>query len=81
MVERFLKKEDIQKEDVGWGTLMWLSSPILTQAKNILVVEVEINPEGGHSFHTHPNQEEMIYVLDGQVEQWLGDEKKNTRCR
>jgi len=76
MIGRFLKKEEIQKEDVGWGTLMWLSSPTLNQAKSILIVEVEINPGGGHSFHTHPNQEEMIYVLDGQVEQWLEGEKR-----
>lgn len=29
----------------------------------------------GLNFHTHPNQEEILYVLEGTVEQWI--EKDN----
>ena len=28
-------------------------------------------PGFGHNFHKHPDQEEVIYVIDGQIEQWL----------
>ena len=29
----------------------------------------------GHNFHVHPQQEEFIYVLEGEVEQWLDKTK------
>ena len=33
----------------------------------------------GHAFHTHPELEEMIYVLAGEVEQWVETEKRVLR--
>ena len=39
-----------------------------------MVIEVTLEPGGGHNFHKHPEQEEVIYVLDGTIEQWLGEE-------
>jgi quercetin dioxygenase-like cupin family protein len=33
-------------------------------------------PGGSHSFHKHPNKEEVIYVLEGEAEQWLDQEKQ-----
>jgi oxalate decarboxylase/phosphoglucose isomerase-like protein (cupin superfamily) len=31
-----------------------------------------IEPGRCHAFHTHPNREEIIYVLSGRAEQWVG---------
>ncbi len=59
-----------------WGTLSWHSTPGDTGAKHLAIVEVEIAPGGGHDFHKHPNQEELIYVVEGSVEQWLEDEMR-----
>jgi len=28
------------------------------------------------SFHVHPGREEIIYVLEGEAEQWVGKEKR-----
>ena len=38
-----------------------------------------ITPSQGHSFHKHPDQEEVIYVLVGEVEQWLDRDKRILR--
>jgi oxalate decarboxylase/phosphoglucose isomerase-like protein (cupin superfamily) len=31
---------------------------------------------GCHAFHTHPNKEEVIYVITGEAEQWVEMEKR-----
>src|SRR5438105_2598022 len=41
--------------------------------------EVSLRPGGGHNFHKHPNQEEVIYVLEGEIEQWIDREKRILR--
>jgi len=35
-----------------------------------------LNPGFGHDFHKHPDQEEVIYVMAGTIEQWLETEKR-----
>jgi len=63
------------REQLDWGSLAWSCRPSNTGAKQIVAIEVRLTPGGGHAFHKHPNQEEMIYVVQGQVEQWLDQEK------
>jgi quercetin dioxygenase-like cupin family protein len=41
-----------------------------------VVIEVNLTPDHGHNFHKHPDQEEVIYVIEGQVEQWLEQNKR-----
>jgi quercetin dioxygenase-like cupin family protein len=33
-------------------------------------------PGQAHSFHKHPSQEEVMYVVSGNVEQWIDREKR-----
>jgi quercetin dioxygenase-like cupin family protein len=35
------------------------------------VMDVTLTPGGGHDFHKHPDQDEMIIVKSGRVTQWL----------
>jgi quercetin dioxygenase-like cupin family protein len=42
----------------------------------IAAVEATFAPGGAHAFHTHPGQEELIFVLEGRVEQWIEDRKR-----
>ncbi len=73
---RFLEAKTIDVEKLPWGQLAWHSRPAVTGAKSLITIEVQIRQGGGHSFHKHPNQEEVIYVMGGRVEQWLDGEKK-----
>lgn len=72
----FTDSSEARCEQVPWGTLAWFSSPDSTGTKNLVVVEVRFDSDSGHNFHRHPNQEEVIYVVDGEIEQWVGTEKR-----
>jgi oxalate decarboxylase/phosphoglucose isomerase-like protein (cupin superfamily) len=37
-------------------------------------------PGAGHRFHYHPGREEIIYVLEGVAEQWVGKEKRRLKA-
>jgi len=73
---KFILSNQVEREQLDWGELGWLSRPSTTHAKNITVIEVTLNAGHGHNFHRHPNQEEVIYVIAGQIEQWLETEKR-----
>ena len=38
-------------------------------------MDVTLQPGAGHPFHRHPDQEEIIWVREGRIEQWLEDDK------
>lgn len=57
-------------EVLDWGQLRWMSTPEVSGAAALTVIEVELLPDRGHDFHKHPDQEEVIYVIEGEVEQW-----------
>ncbi len=80
MTRTFTDSSEARCEQVPWGTLAWFSSPDSTGTKNLVVVEVRFDPDRGHNFHKHPNQEEVIYVLEGEIEQWVGTEKRRLRA-
>lgn len=73
---RFMMSEETAPETLEWGKLRWMSSPPATGANDLTVIEVNIIPGEGHDFHKHPEQEEVIYVISGKVEQWLDREKR-----
>lgn len=76
---KFVLGSDAERESLDWGSLAWMSRPGSTEAKELTVIEVTLNPGGGHNFHKHPDQEELIYVLDGEVEQWLEQTPRTLR--
>ena len=42
----------------------------------IAAVEATFAPGRAHAFHAHPGQEEVIYVLEGRIEQWIEDRRQ-----
>jgi len=43
----------------------------IRNADEIVVMDVTLDPGGGHDFHRHSGQEEMIIVKRGQITQYL----------
>lgn len=80
MERRFTRSAEAQSEKVPWGSLAWFSSPAVTGARDLVVVEARFDPGSGHNFHKHPNQEEVIYVMDGEIEQWVNTETRALRA-
>lgn len=74
---KFVTATDVDREQLDWGELGWICRPSKTGASEITVIEVTLKPGGGHDFHKHPDQEEVITVISGEIEQWLEKEKRN----
>lgn len=74
-MSKFVKKRDVKDEQFDWGVMGWRCVPA-TGAKQIVVMDVTLEPGEGHNFHRHPGQEEMIIVKRGQITQYL--EKEST---
>ncbi len=77
MTGKFVIANEAELEDIGWGRSRWLSNRPATGAKQLLVSDLALYPGKGHDFHKHPDQEEMVYVLAGTIEQWIDREKRN----
>lgn len=76
---KFTLGADAQRDQAEWGIMGWLSRPMHTGAAQLVVIEVTLEPGFGHNFHKHPQQEEVIYVIEGVIEQWI--EEKNQLLR
>jgi quercetin dioxygenase-like cupin family protein len=76
MSGKFVLGENAERDDFDWGSFSWISKPATTAAGDLVVCHVSIEPSKGHNFHRHPNQEEVIHVIEGTMEQWLDSEKK-----
>jgi quercetin dioxygenase-like cupin family protein len=57
-----------------WGVFAQISGPRDGLA-GIVTIEATFLPGKCHDFHRHPGQEEVIYVIEGTIEQWLEREK------
>jgi len=68
---RFVTKKEALLEEFKGRTNYWLCRPGVTEAKDLQVCEATLPPHEGHGFHTHPELEEVIYVLRGEVTQWV----------
>lgn len=77
---RFITSDDMQVESSPWGPHEWLCRPGLTAAEDLLLVRVRMPHARAHQFHRHPEMEEIIYVISGVAEQWVGTEKRQLRA-
>lgn len=73
---RFISEKEALKEDYKGRTNFWLCRPEIADAKDLQLCRAVLPAGEGHNFHTHPELEEIIYVLEGAVEQWVEKEKR-----
>ena len=65
----------IRRDEHDWGVFAQLSGPG-DGLKGIVAIEATFLPGKAHPFHLHPGQEEVIYVLEGTIEQWVESESQ-----
>jgi quercetin dioxygenase-like cupin family protein len=73
---KFISAAEMERDHPDWGVMGWASRPSTTGAQQLVVIEVTLEPGYGHNFHKHPQQEEVIYVIQGAVEQWVEQESR-----
>jgi quercetin dioxygenase-like cupin family protein len=76
MKSRFVVASETRPDSVYFGSISFLSHPASTGARHVTAMEATVTPGQGHDFHKHPDQEEVIYVAAGTLEQWIGREKR-----
>lgn len=69
-MSRFIRGGDVRIEQFEWGTIGWRLVPA-AGAEHLVVMDVTLIPGGGHDFHRHPGQEEMIIVKRGAITQYV----------
>ena len=76
----FVQEADVARETNPWTNNEWLCRPDLVQAEKLLLVRANMDPWHCHPFHYHPHREEIIYVIYGRAEQWVGDQRRILRA-
>ncbi len=61
---------------LDWGRVGSHCSSSRTGAKYLTIVDARLNPGKVHDFNKHVDQEEVIMVIAGHVEQWLETERR-----
>lgn len=72
----FLLNDKLARDGFDWGEIAWVCRPASADARQLAVLDVTITPQKGHNFHKHPDQEEVIYLISGSIEQWIEDKKQ-----
>ena len=75
-MSKFVMREDIAIADFDWGSAGMRADVPGTGCTAFVVMDVSLAPGGGHNFHKHTDQDEMIIVKSGRVVQWLEHEHR-----
>lgn len=71
-----LERLNEQKEiPYPWGSLRWLMSSTLDKGAEQTFGVVQIKAGQKNFLHSHPNCEELLYVISGSCEHIVGDKK------
>ena len=78
-LRRFVAASETDVERLEGKTHHWYFREGLGDSESLVFVRARIVPGAGHAFHTHPEMDEIIYVLEGAMTQWLEHEKRELR--
>jgi quercetin dioxygenase-like cupin family protein len=73
---RFVTAKEKVDFQSAWTLEEWLCRADVVPNRELLMVRANMEPGRSHPFHTHPTREEIIYVLSGRAEQWVGKEHR-----
>ncbi len=67
--------QEIPFEAAGWGRTKHVIGPGANGAEHIRIAVTEYDPNTPHEPHSHPGQEEAIWVLSGRGYSETGEER------
>lgn len=73
---RFVTAKEKVDFQSAWTLEEWLCRNDIVPNRELLMVRANMEPGRCHPFHTHPTREEIIYILSGRAEQWVGKEHR-----
>jgi len=73
---KIVRKDTVPRYKRDNITSALLVSSLTTDAKNLSITIVEMEPEGIQRIHSH-EQEQMYYILEGKGEMTVGEQKRD----
>lgn len=71
-----LTAADAKHIALPWCQVEEFVTPDNAGSDDLYLCRATFPPGEAHLFHYHPGREEIIFVLEGQAEQWVGETKK-----
>ena len=71
MKAHVIHKEDVPVQNAEWGTLQWLVTGAAGTSKHMTLGRVTIKPGQANPMHKHPNSDEILFVVKGEIEHAL----------
>jgi quercetin dioxygenase-like cupin family protein len=75
----FIPADAAETEPLDGKTHYWYLKPGSAVSDTLVFVRATIAPNSGHPFHRHPEMDEIIHVLEGEMEQWIEQERRVLR--
>lgn len=69
----FVQPDDVESQLFDWGALKWMSTTDVTGGERFSAGVVKLEPGKGHEPHTHPDSDELLYVIRGEGEQEVAE--------
>ena len=66
-----IRKNDVQIQETEWGSQQWLVSAESGASQQMTLGRVTFKPGRSNPRHHHPNCEEVLYVVAGEIEHTL----------
>lgn len=73
---RFVTDAESVKFVSPWTLEEWICRSDIVKNEHLMLVRANMDPFRSHPFHHHPTREELIYIISGQAEQWVGKEHR-----
>jgi quercetin dioxygenase-like cupin family protein len=75
-LRRFVTNAEAVVFQSPWTVEEWLCRSDIVNNEHLMLVRANMDPFRSHPFHKHPTREELIYIIAGQAEQWVGKEHR-----
>ncbi len=59
-----------------WTLEEWMCRNDVVPNEHLLMVRANMEPGDSHPWHNHPTREEIIYIISGRAEQWVGQQRR-----
>ena len=75
-LRRFVSASETEPQQLEKQVNQWYFKDGLGDSESLVLVRARFTAGGGHPFHTHPEMDEIIYLLTGEMVQWVEKEKR-----
>lgn len=74
-----VRSAEVETKKFEWGEITWLDNAELTGSETLTVGIVVINPGMSNPEHHHPNCDETLLLLEGELVHSVGEESYTLR--